>query len=469
MASKENQNLQIVVIVLAILVFILAGVGFWLNGKKTTAVARANDADSRRETAERNEREIQAQANQYKEWMGYQEADTYETLQESFTEDMKKFGSFFEEENRFYRNILENIYEENRQLGQNELTAKQQVKDLSQRLLSLEKEKESQIAKHIEDKNAAIAQKESLRNEFDQQRQATLAENKKIAGQLEEQRTRIDELIAASAEAEKSLSQEVSKLKRMIVILKDNQAVPDPYAQPADGEIRLVDQRQGKVWINLGASDQLRSQVTFSVYSSESSDINAGDSKGSIEVTRILGAHLAEARISSDKPTRPLAKGDKVYSQVWNQGRKVGFALAGIIDMDGDGKEDLDQMKRVITLSSGKVDAIPNGKGGVEGEMSVDTRYLILGKYPEGARKAEEDQRKSWNKINGDANTLGIETITLDEFLNLLGWHAERRTVKLGAGARPEDFPARMQGDRLPENANSQRSNFRPRRPTAAY
>ena len=469
MASKENQNLQIVVIVLAILVFILAGVAFWLNGKKTTAMARADDANTKASEAGRSEREMQAQANNYKVWIGYQEADTYDTLQESFAGDMEKYGKYFEEENRSYRNILENIFEENRLLGQNEVTAKAQVKDLTARLLSLEKEKEAQIAKHIEDKDAAIAQKESLRNDFQQQREAMIEENRKIADQLEEQRTRIDELTAACADTEKTLNQEIEKLKRMLVVLKDNQAVPDPYAQPADGEIRLVDQRQGKVWINLGTLDQLRPQVTFSVYSGDTSDIYAAESKGSIEVTQILGAHLAEARISSDEPTRPLEKGDKVYSQVWNQGRKVGFALAGIIDMNGDGVEDLAQMKSVIAMNSGKVDAMPDGKGGIVGDMTVDTRYLILGKYPEGARKEEANERRSWMKINEDATTLGIETITLDEFLNLLGWQAERRTVKLGAGARAEDFPAIMRGDRIPQDTNSQRRKFRPRKPQAAY
>ena len=70
---------------------------------------------------------------------------------------------------------------------------------------------------------------------------------------------------------------------------------------------------------------------------------------------------------------------------------------------------------------------------------------------------------------NEDATTLGIETITLDEFLSLLGWQAERRTVKLGAGARAEDFPAIMRGDRIPQDTNSQRRKFRPRKPQAAY
>ncbi|MCG8450003.1 MAG: hypothetical protein MI725_10560, partial [Pirellulales bacterium] len=315
----------------------------------------------------------------------------------------------------------------------------------------------------------AIAEKESLKNQFEQRRQAMHDENKKIADQLAEQRTRIDELLAAHAESEKALNKEIADLKRAIVVLQANQAVPDPYAQPADGLIRFVDQRQRKVWINLGDLDRLRPQVTFSVYSADASDVKASESKGSIEVTRILSAHLAEARITADQITRPISVGDKVYSQVWNRGRKVGFAIAGLIDLDGDGDQDTDEIKNVIAINDGKVDAFPDGKGGVEGQMSVDTRYLVLGKYPEGAREEEDSARKSWDKMNRDADTLGIETITLNEFLNLLGWSAERRTVQLGPGSRPEDFPARAVEDVLPQNTNPQRSKFRPRKPRPSY
>ena len=401
--------------------------------------------------------------------MGFDEADSDETLQEEVAKDMERFGGNYEEANRSYRNILENTFEENRKLVQGEVAAKARVKELTGRLLAIEKEKDAQIAIHNEKEKEAIAEKERLKIQFEERRQGMVAENKKIADQLDEQRNRIDELIATHAEAESALGKEIDDLKRAIVVLQANQTVPDPYAQPEDGLIRWVDQREKKAWINLGEHDRLRPQVTFSVYSGDSSDINAAKSKGSVEVTRILSPHLAEVRITSDEPTRPLTVGDKIYSQVWNRGRKVGFAFAGLIDLDGDGKQDAEQLKQVIALNDGKLDAFPDGRGGIEGELSVDTRYLVLGKYLEGARKEDEYARKSWDKMNRDADTLGIETISLDEFLNLLGWSTERRTVKLGVGSRAEDFPVRDVGDTLPQDTQSQRSKFRPRKPRASY
>lgn len=469
MASRDNQNLQIVVISLVILLFILAGLCFWLNGKKTTAQARAEDALSKAQESGRSERQVQAQANSYKQYMGFSESDSDQTIQEEAGKDMERFGATFDEASRSYRNLLQNIFEENRKLVQSESVASAQVKDLKGRLLAIEKEKDAQIAIHLEKEQQAIAEKESLKNEFSSRRQVMVAENTKISDQLEEQRNRIDELLATHAETENALSKEITDLKRAIEILQANQAVPDPYAQPADGMIRMVDQRQGKVWINLGDLDRLRPQVTFSVYSGDSSDIKASESKGTIEVTRILSAHLAEARITTDEPTRPILVGDKVYSQVWNRGRKVGFAFAGLLDLDGDGKQDSAELKKVISINDGKIDAFPDGSGGVDGAMSVDTRYLVLGKYPEGARKDEEYARASWSKLNADADTLGVETISLDEFLDLLGWSSEKRTVKLGAGARPEDFAAEMHRDKVPQDTSKQRSRFRPRKPQSSY
>src|SRR5690606_13836984 len=142
-----------------------------------------------------------------------------------------------------------------------------------------------------------------------------------------------------------------------IGILRQNQADPDPFAQPEDGMISWVNQKAQKVWINLGEADALRPQVTFMVYSGDESDALKADLKGSIEVTKILGPHMAEARITNDTPTRPLMEGDKIYSQVWNPGRQVGFALAGILDINKDGKNDIQELKSIIQLNNGKVDA----------------------------------------------------------------------------------------------------------------
>ena len=338
-----------------------------------------------------------------------------------------------------------------------------------QQLLATEAQKNEQIAKFEAVSKKALEEKESLSNGFDEFRKDIDQEKNKIATQLAEQREKIDTLNAAHSEALATLEGKIGKLERVIEILKSNQAPTDPYAQPADGRIAWVNQREGKVWINLGEDDHLRSQVTFSVYSGDANDVNAADSKGSIEVVRILSAHMAEARITDDKAIRPLMEGDKVYSQVWNRGRQIGFAITGIIDLNDDGSDDLDQLKRIIQVNNGKVDAVPDEKGGIEGQMTVDTRYLILGKHPENDRDPSKHARKSYQEMSAEADTLNIEVITLDDFLSLMGWVSEHRAIKVGKGARSSDFPPRALTDKMPRTPSSGKSSFRSRKPQPSY
>jgi len=469
MASRDNQTMQIIVIVLA-LGFILMSVGLvMVNNARKTAVARAIDSQGKSTEASRIQRELQSEASNYKLWIGYAEADLYQNLQKIFAEDMGRWGSTFEESSQAYRTILENIFEENRKLAQSEGDAKAQVKDFKQKLLAIQSQTNEQIAKFEADTKKALADKESLRNEFNKSRNQTNAEKEKIADQLAEQRGQYDTLVAEHTEVRQMFQKNISDLQRVIEILKSNQTPTDPFAQPADGRIAWVNQREGKVWINLGEQDQLRPQVTFTVYSGDSHDVNAAESKGSIEVVRILSAHMAEARISSDKPTRPLMEGDKVYSQVWSRGRQIGFAITGVIDFSGNGSSDLDQLKRIIQLNHGKVDAVPDDKGDIEGQMTVDTRYLILGK-PEGRRGGStENARRSYQKMSAEADKLNIEVITLEDFLSRMGWRAENRAVKLGEGARAEDFRASSRPDYKPQPSSSHKQFFRQRQPQPSY
>ena len=79
----------------------------------------------------------------------------------------------------------------------------------------------------------------------------------------------------------------------------------------ADGRVSWVNQN-GTVWINLGAADSLRRQMTFTVYDADQHDAAKAEKKGSLEVTRILGDHMAEARITEDDPKNPIITGDQV-------------------------------------------------------------------------------------------------------------------------------------------------------------
>ena len=55
--------------------------------------------------------------------------------------------------------------------------------------------------------------------------------------------------------------------------------------------------------------------------------------------------------------------------------------------------------------------------------------------------------RPAHNEMFKTATSLGVETITLPEFLSQMGYKPQDRTVQLGTGASARDFPARPERD----------------------
>ncbi len=231
-----------------------------------------------------------------------------------------------------------------------------------------------------------------------------------------------------------------------------------------DGQIGWVNQRLGKAWINVGRADALPHQITFSVYPSNATDLTvSGGKKASIEVTRILGDHLAEVRIIDDTISSPIMPGDKIYTPLWAPGDKKHFALAGFMDIVGDGKSHLQTVLDLIKANEGVVDSYINDKGELVGELTVNTRYLILGEAP--TEKGDTTQIASFSKMIESAKHLGIQKLPIGDLVMQMGWKNETPVVRFGAGKNPNDFKAK------PENGIPQKSLgtvtdlFKPRRP----
>jgi hypothetical protein len=218
------------------------------------------------------------------------------------------------------------------------------------------------------------------------------------------------------------------------------------------------------VWINLGSADALRRQVTFSVFDADRTDPAKADQKGSIEVTRILGDHMAEARITSDDVRNPILTGDRIYSQVWHRGKQLRFALTGVMDLNDDGTNDIQLARDLVELNGGVVDAYLDDDGKVVGEMTVNTRYLVLGKFPEEGHRAA--MQRGFQQMSEDAKTNGVEIITLDKFLNQVGYAPTDRVVELDESARSADFPADTGAASRTSDPRGNPNLFRPRSPT---
>jgi hypothetical protein len=119
--------------------------------------------------------------------------------------------------------------------------------------------------------------------------------------------------------------------------------------------------------------------------------------------------------------------------------------------------------RELIELNGGVVDAYVTDDGSIEGTIEATTRYLVLGDLPTSVTQAKAQE--SWTTMNQTADSLGVETITLSQFLSQMGYKPQDRAVTLGAGASARDFPARPDdGSTRPNSAG----RFRPRTPYRA-
>lgn len=467
MASRDNQGLQAAIIILT-LAFISTGVGLLLmNNRRKTLNAELETQKAASSKAQQEAIAAQTETAALKDLAGFEPGQSIDQIRETFEADMAKWAPGIAVESRQYRTVAANIYDEKEKLAANLSSANEEMKKLKASLLAVENEKEAQVKKFQSEMEKIRADAAAQREKFDEDYARINGEKGEIKTQMDELRAEHDTAVTKLEGEKTQLQNQIAKLEQSIDKLRLGVPNPDQFAQPADGRVTGVSQRYATVYLDLGSADGLRPQVTFAVAEAGLEDAAAAEQKGSIEVTKIIGPHMAEARITSDSATNPIMPGDRVFSQVWDRGRQVGIGIAGFIDLNKDRQSDLEKLKSIVAASGGVVDAAPDATGKQQGSLKVSTRYLVLGDYPTDARMGE--LMKTWNDLTQEAESLGVETISLDEFLSVMGWQVESRSIVMGAGARAEDFPAEPQGEPMPRRPGRAGGAFAPRLPKTTY
>lgn len=306
---------------------------------------------------------------------------------------------------------------------------------------------EQRLAQLQEELEAKTAQ-------FEQDRQAMKVANAQlqdlVTNQANQSRQKIDELTRQIADLQKqteTLLQTVDLQRRRINTLQNT------GFEVAQGKVAYTRPGDRLVQINLGSADALRPGVTFGVFDSEQTQVTEATPKATIEVVALRGAHLADARIVSDpQVSNPIIPGDIVYSPFWAPGREVRIALAGAIDIDGDGRDDTPTVRGLIESAGAEVAATVNegGEGGSQGKLDSGIRFLVVGERPElpaaDAADAEltqraEEEMARFGAALDEARQLGITVIPAYKLLGFLKTIDDSLTIPLGTSARASDFP----------------------------
>lgn len=215
------------------------------------------------------------------------------------------------------------------------------------------------------------------------------------------------------------------------------------YDKPK-GRITRIDINNQTAYINLGSSDLVRPGLTFSVFGMGQYRANA-ERKGSVEVINIIGDHLSSARITDVKSAArdPLLTGDELYNPAWSPGLREHVAVAGPIDLTGDGRDgtlefvkNLEKQGVAVDVYLDTRDLSLKGRG-----MSRQTGYLIMGEVLEfGSQEqiregdARQERKLGINaevaKMREEAVRLGVTVIPARRFMALMGYKLPKAPAK---------------------------------------
>jgi hypothetical protein len=272
--------------------------------------------------------------------------------------------------------------------------------------------------------------------------------------QKDDLQKKIDKLTKTKSDLQKNLDRFTKAQKQEDYIA---------YEKPL-GKIAAIDPRGSYAYINLGSADHVKPQLTFSVFSGTESYRQGQEPKASLEVIRAVGPHESEVRVSNvrDEGRDPVVRGDLIYNPAWSPTLKQHIAIAGIIDITGDGRDSTPEVVRNLKRQNIVVDAyLDVHDASVHGEITRQTNYFIMGETPSLDATAGIEQAASMNEKKRDvalrmhemedtARLKGVAIVSARRFLLLIGYPMPRTVAKPdyieeGVKEVPQDPGARPQ------------------------
>jgi len=457
MARRENQSLVIALIVMVMLVVILSisTYYFWNSSQKQEKQIAASKSAAA--TAQQSTRTTLDEALKLKRYMGYDGDASITSIEEGYTADMQLFGDSLPPGERNYRKLPGQLMAVIQQRNKQITTLTSSEEELQKAKAQIREEEQGRVAEAKTGQTRAASDLAGEQQAF----QEKVAEMGQTVSEIQQSKAKaIQQIDAGKREVEKKLAlitSDYDRLRAKHSLLEEKiRKLQNVSFERPDGRITYVNQGSQTVYVNLGRAALLQRQATFSVYDVGESDMARLEPKGKVEITKVISDHLSEGRILDDSVTNPILTGDVIYSPAWEAGRPIHFALAGLLDIDRDGRSDGNLVRNLISLNGGVVDAEVDAAGERSGDIGIETRFIVIGKRP--TENTDARGLREFSRIRAEAESYGISEISLERFLTDMGYQAVGKTVKLGKGADPANFRADT-----PESAGTGR--FRPRQP----
>ncbi len=250
---------------------------------------------------------------------------------------------------------------------------------------------------------------------------------------LEEQIIRMErERIALEREKDVEISRlqnQVEMLQDQVRVLRPSTFDPTDILTKADGQILRAVPGSEVVYINLGATDDVKVGMRFEVYSQTREVPEGLRGKASLEVVTAM-EQTAECRVTRREPDQPIIEGDVIVNIAYERQRKPRFVVRGEFDLNYDGVPDLDGAVRVANL-------IDQWGGQVVNELDERVDFVVIGLAPDVpeldadrpvseivAHQAEMKalMLERFRDLVENASKMYIPVITQNQFLYLTGY-----------------------------------------------
>ena len=473
MASREGQGMQIAVILFAILTVLLAVTTYiYYAASETKEKERQAAVDAEKvSTSAQHKANYKTAALKY--MLGFiktrKEVDDLKALAgggedtevnawlAQYDRDMELYGNASTETDRNYVNLpgylILTMHSRNASVS---ASNKQYVDEQNARADNVKAEQD-RASKAEEGLKSEQASSLDGRTKYEESQKETQKAAQAAAAMASATQTKAKKDAEAAAAELTALGSSFSKLgvvkDQLAKEVKVLESVQGVNIDNPDATIIWINQKQRLVWIDRGFDDGLGRQMSFAVYSQNQASlfkqkeqmrkegtgmekVKKLSSKGRIEVVRITGPHQAECRILEDKTADPILPGDWIHSPAWSPGQRLHFALVGFMDINGDQQSDRETIKHIITMNGGVIDTEIKDTGERdEGKMSVNTRYVVTGDASEKGNlviKNLDQYQKTRTAFFTEVDLYGVEKISVQQLLDMMGWKPEEKTVGLG-------------------------------------
>jgi len=211
-----------------------------------------------------------------------------------------------------------------------------------------------------------------------------------------------------------------------------------------DWRIVYMDRQGTQPYINLGSADNVTPQLTFNVHGVGPDGKPLPQSKGTVEVVNVISDHLSQVRITGwrDREKDPIIKGDVLFNPVWDPTHKKHVAIAGTIDLTGEGRNNIVEFIRQLEKRNIVVDAyldLKDKNPTIRGPgISYQTDYLILGYGPtfdvrEADKSFQEEFKARYEEMRKQAKDYGVTIVNLRDYLDMIGFRLPRAFAEKNA------------------------------------